>query len=475
MKRILFISGLLLLATTAGLARPVSLESRYVHENASNGEMRFLMGKIMRGQPVNVLVQAPHNYDQIPAYKQYVQELYDIWFRSLADILRQSKRPEFNDLLSRLPQRVNLRFVSVDETYDIEFLFVGEPEIKNNCQGDKHTLACTDIAKKPLKAWMPEKINAKKNKVLKTHLHEVGHTLGLGDDYYKGRNQNADPNYQTDVCEKSVMNSGSKSEYVSAITPCDADGMVLAIDLAMRNYNRGGETGWRSLNKKSERYYIHGKTANSPHSFHLIAPLNVSFLQYDNNGTAKVNTLSFGPAELDPLEEPRVVRVIKTDAQGRPVVERGALGEDIYTSYFYESVRKLFVKQGKVIRYEETLFAFDAKQKDIQQQNQKKVAAKDVFNATHEGLVIVQGDFDDYSKEKYVRYQKADWSSQHRLFYSVTCTKKGCEEKKFNKPTDQHIVAHANGKAGASASGQNALFKKLKAWLAGKGTIGGKK
>ena len=113
-------------------------------------------------------------------------------------------------------------------------------------------------------------------------LHEVGHTLGLLDQrfivgYTKILNlriiehpSSAGVNYAGEVIKGSVMDALSSPLHVKGVAPDDADALILAIDLCLHNYNRGGKTGWKSLHPKSELYYVHGKIGNSPHSFTLI-------------------------------------------------------------------------------------------------------------------------------------------------------------------------------------------------------------
>ncbi len=466
MKRMLLLCAMFLVVPVTLAAKPAALLNNYVHENTFgiSEQVVFFTDKILHGQAIQVAVEVPHRPEQQKQYEAYVQQLYDIWFNATANIIRASGRTEFNDLLPLFPEHVKIRFVTKDAKHDVEFKFVTSQEVIDGCGGDRDVLGCVKTSSSPLRVYVSDQFSKKAGEIVRTHLHEVGHTLGLGDQYYQGRNSNTNVNYASPVRKKSVMNNdGPKT--VKGITADDADGLVLAVDVALRNYNRGGETGWKSLDPKSKLYYVHGKVGNSPHSFYLRSHDNfaqVNFVKYNENGVpVRQQILSFGKRGLDVFGDIRATRVISSDSQGRPIVEQGPNGETIYTSYFYESMHKLVLdKNDKVLRYEQSVFE-DGKYKEI--------AYKDVYGGTHKEFIVLRGKIGYFVSAKEVTYYTYNWEGKHDALYAAKCTKKKCEQLVPSKPVAEQISHSASRLEGNLE--QNVLFEKLKAWLKGKGSI----
>lgn len=456
MKRILLLSLLCVFGALALQAAPAALMERYVYQTGEQaGERWFMTQKIMNGETINVEVNAPHHSEQQQAYEQYVQKLYDKWFNDLEDILREADREEFDDLLKQLPQQVSINFVNNDEDTDVRVLFLLSQEVAENCDGNKY--GCVTLEEGlSARVSLVDDVDFKHGKINGTHLHEIGHTLGLADQYYSGRNKNASPAYAGPVRAGSVMEDNP--DYVKRITLDDADGLVLAIDLAMGNYNRGGEKGWKSLNKKSNQYYIHGKVANSPHSFSFDVVDDspyVYFIQYAADGKPeKKQQLVFDKNGWDVFDNPPLTQVLKRDALNRPIIGTGPNAETVYISYHYESISELVLKENKVLLYEKKTF---------EKGSNKRVAKKRVVaGAGEKGCIILDGDFGGYGSKKLVRYGLFEWT--HGLgVYTAQCNKSSCEATYGTFPEDLDPRS--------KELAQRVFFEKLNAWFSGKGTL----
>ena len=442
MKRILLLLGLFLLTPVALTAKPTALMSNYIHDSK-----RYMTYKIVRGQPLNVLVQVPRFPERQSDYEAYVLRLYDRWFHSATAVIRSSNRREFDDLLPVLSQPAKIRFVSNQEKYDIKFRFVSPKEVRGEIGG--HSNGAFSFSPDGAEIVVSDKIDWQRDTISSVHLHEVGHSLGLDEQYYygegEGRNASVDVNYASPVREKSVMNNNAP-KYVKGITEDDADGLVLAVDFALGNYNRGGEKGWKSLDPKSELYYVHGKVGNSPHSFRLDGN-EVHLIKYDERGNfLSARKLPFSSQGLNVLDELQVTHILLRDQQGRPIVEKGPHGQTIYTSYFYETVLKLVEKNDQVLRYEKTTF---------DDRDAKKPLFKEVVSASQEGFVYLRGDF--YT-------QQVSYMVDMGIVHMITCTSHKCKD-------DRPRLQHESQKTRSVDLEQNVLFEKLKAWLKGKGSI----
>ncbi len=406
------------------VAKPAALLHYYVHEAIADktGE-NLLMGKILRGQAIRIAVEVPSSPDEIPTYKQYVQKLYDMWFNSTAEIIRASGRRDFDDLLPRLSKPVNIAFVSKEEEHDVLFAFLPLEQIREIC--DSRAVGCAGKEGKVYAVYeMVFLQTPPKGKVNHTHLHEVGHSLGLGDQYEEGRNRNTDVNYAGDMYEESIMNNGDSYGFVGSITADDADGMILAADLALHNFNRGGKKGWRSLVPESERYYIHGKMGNSPYSFFDSAGENdykyISFVKYNKKGKpSPVQKLPFAQMGKDVFYQPEGIKVLQTDNIERPVVELGRYGETIYTSYYYDSIRKLVVNRDKQVLF------FSEKQKiPFETLGKKKfIIVEKAFAGKGSDFIELRKTISPQQNE--IKYYSLERTEQGDIHYVIRCAQWG--------------------------------------------------
>ena len=485
MKRYLLLGLMFLLLPITGAAHsaalPVSavVSTLLVHEVLANVEKpTFLINKIVHGQPINVRVEGTHyTPDKQHDYEQYVQRLYNTWFTSTAQIIEESGRTEFNDLLPLLRRPVAIRFVTWEEEQenedlvDIRFSFETRKEVIRDCGGSSGVRGCVAMREKPIQVYVPEKVDFQGEKLNATHLHEVGHTLGLLDQriiagYTKFLDLpiiehpwDADVNYAGKEVKGSVMDGMSHPSHMTGVAPDDADALILAVDLCLRNFNRGGETGWKSLNPKSELYYVHGKIGNSPHSFMLVEEekilINydeegnllgarevlvgkVRFVRYDEKGQPTVTEFPFAPTGIEVFEEPKVTEVLASDALGRPIVEKGPDGQTIYTAYFYESIDRLVVdKYNQVLRYETTLF---------ESAKFKKAVRKKVLANEYGEFIRLDGYF------SHTPHKGAVYSNEH---YLLSCTNKECAPGKHSEESKTPEIV--------------LLYKKLKSWFEGRG------
>ena len=410
----------------------------------------------MRRQPLDFFVEVRNFPEKKGTYELYVKDLYNMWFNSLEDILRKANRPEFDDLLAALPREVKIRFVSNEVPADLKFVFIPPSEIFEQC--GKGTLGCYKNTEGVI--FVSEKLTHNPGEVNRVHLHEVGHSLGLADQYYLGRNNNANLNYASAIRDKSIMNAARGSKNVKGITEDDADGLIMAIDLALHNYDRGGEKGWKSLDKKSKQYYIHGRVANSPYSFHLDFRTNsISFAEYGKDWkSVQVKDLKFSKSGQDLFASLPKLEVKETDAQGRPVKEISPQGETVYTSYLYERQRKLFVdKKGLVTRYEENIW----------DRSPSDVALKIVRSGSADSLDVLIGYFRVLGEKPRVAYDRVAWQEEgDSYFYEAMCFKKTCEDRILRDPPD-----NVKRDSLQETIKQKALFERMRRWFKGKGKI----
>jgi len=412
------------------MAKPVSVLSQYVHDAIADqtGES-VLMGKFMRGKTVRVAIYAPSSPDKVQEYGAYVQRHYNVWFNSTADIIRASGRKDFDDLLPRLSRPVKMQFVTEKEEYDVVFRFVSWEEMQKACGGA--AMACVFGYGRVPVFYGTEDLLSAGGKIDFVTLHEIGHTLGLGDQYASGRNTSyTDANYAGIVQEESIMNAASISRLVvEKITEDDADGIILAADLALHNYDRGGQKGWKSLVPGSKQYYVYGKVGNSPYSFSIIDEpgakdfMRVSFVKYNEKGKpGAVKKMEFAQKGLNMFSQPKASKVLVSDNVGRPIKEVGPNGETIYTAYFYESTRKLVVnKENQVIFYSNEV------RKDTDTEGVVDDIVSSVFVGKGDDVAKLEKTFynGDYGKGGEIIYSLNERG--RKTLYSIKCSRLMCQ------------------------------------------------
>lgn len=177
-------------------------------------------------------------------------------------------------------------------------------------------------------------------------MHEIGHSLGLDEQYKSGLEGNASRRYSSAIAGKGVMN---KSKSISCD---DADGIVNLIDIALGNA-RGGDKGWKSLCPKSPEYYVRGQSAmRGPYTITTEDGFRWKFEVYDKGKQVHSEEIVLEQMPGYSLFTPVPETVLQRDALGRPVLGQGPQGEQIYHSYFYDQQMKLVFRDGKAIRGE---------------------------------------------------------------------------------------------------------------------------
>ena len=112
-------------------------------------------------------------------------------------------------------------------------------------------------------------------------MHELGHTLGLADQYKYGRH-NASARYHTPDSGTGLMYKGRPGMSFSCD---DADGMINLLDVAVFKHARGGADGWRSLCKKRAYKYVNGRpSSNDKYVVEEQGEEGVVLLEFDARG-----------------------------------------------------------------------------------------------------------------------------------------------------------------------------------------------
>lgn len=335
----------------------------YVQEDAHGkrtyGE-RYLLNRIIAGEPIMVTLLAGRAGDDTwDYYTKAIDHAYNAWFAYPAKLIRQSGREEeFADILPLLERKVDVRFSEGEYPADIQVRVVPDDEIKSYC-GRKSSGCYLPVKKGVPLILVAEDVKAKilKGMIKRAILtHEVGHSLGLSDQYNESSYVQTHEMYSSVKRDKALMNLSTK------LTCDDADGLINLIDLS-RGRSRGGARGWRSLCKGSDVYYVNGVPAvKGPYSIAVASQAGVIYVdRYEKGRPVERKTFHKNFEEnFSPFKKINPEQVEK-DGLGRPVYMRGKDGVEVYISYLYGRRVSLVTRQNNVLMYEEKTDKWDKK------------------------------------------------------------------------------------------------------------------
>ncbi|MBR3603574.1 MAG: hypothetical protein IKL48_02650 [Elusimicrobiaceae bacterium] len=323
-------------------------------DSGVNGE-KYLIHKVLKEEQIVVdLILDVRDVDKREKMEKMIWDSYYQWFAYPAQKIKEQEREEeFADILPLLNKEVSVRF-SIDNP-DIYIAVVDQDFVIQTCGegafGCYHAhseynpdIPIIYIARNDFRLKISKGLNYSKETIA---LHEIGHSLGLSDQYDLGKDATTHSVYHSTSPRRSIMRQSTK------LTCDDADGIINLIDIA-RGTSRGGETGWRSLCRKSKDYYSHGKTLTNA-SYHIDfnqEDLTWTLMFQDNNGLQKY--VSFRPETqktMNPFSD-IAETVLETDSFQRPVRAHLATGEDVYYSYGYDKKIRLVANQAKALLVE---------------------------------------------------------------------------------------------------------------------------
>lgn len=316
---------------------------------------RYLLNSILAGKPLYVWVDLGYlSEEKRPEYEKLIAAEYARWFAYPAQLIRKAGREEeFADVLPVLDRGIDVQFVQEESKADIGFYIFSAKRVGEICR--EPAIGCyikrdNEMPRifVPSNQFIPQTLSFGKRSARYIALHEIGHSLGLSDQYKQSRNKNTHMIYSTQETPKSVMNRNVR------LTCDDADGMINLIDIS-RGSSRGGEFGWRSLCAKSDDYYIQGMPAGkAPYN---MVPLDNGYTwklqRYENGRIVSDKTVKLDlQSNISPFDKMEGAVVLEKDGSGRPVHMRGANGEDIYYGYHYERYQRMVFKGDKLLRVE---------------------------------------------------------------------------------------------------------------------------
>ncbi len=214
------------------------------------------MPKILAGQPITYFIiedttqkerlNQPASEEKIKfsiRNRTDIARSFQMWFFHTQQTIKQAGRThEFTDIMPLLARGVKLQEVASVQEADVIFHFTSESEIKKQC-GDS-TVGCHFHQH----IFVPfADNNDTQEYAFETLTHEIGHFLGLADQYAGPHNSSVVHSTQNLVSpKKSIMNTGH------GIGCDDVDGFINVIDWTLAHKNNGtysarAKKGWKSF------------------------------------------------------------------------------------------------------------------------------------------------------------------------------------------------------------------------------------
>ncbi len=448
----------------------------YVDESTpANTGKKYLLRKVLNGESLSVgllrdSAYAEEHYDEL---SRMIAKFYDDWFFNAAEWIEKSGREdEFADILPILREGIRVRIS--EEGNDVNFTFTTLKDVQWKC-GSSYSGGCLDLKSPIFHIYLPYNISflqkiislGRDNKQ-RLSRHEIGHTLGLSDQYVTARSINSDPVYGSTEKRKAVMGSAKN------LTCDDAEGIINLIDIT-RNKCRGGDRGWKTICPKSKEYYICGMSAGKgPYRIKISEDNGAVILNtYEKGKKVSSTVYPFATPQGDvDWEETPAVETLKSDVFGRPVKERGPKGEIIYYSYLWDRVERLSVQNNHAIdyvaqlRYTSKIHTGEMEKYKERFFGQRGVVCLLKMYVYHKGGY--RGDYrEGVNKPKVLRYIKRVYNRRRQLLEDVY--EEPTQQQNGRNMSTKDIIAQGGinqriGKQAKSAQ-RDRLSKKLDRWL----------
>ena len=312
-----------------------------------------LLNKIVREHKVCVEVVDLLDEADTQPYFEMLEKGYNKWFSHTAKAIERSGRQEeFADLMPVLKKGVKVQKAWVDcDQPDLKVHVMSEVGMQVNCSAS--AAACVWLNQTPMymffhpfdgvKKWL---MGGNQNVIA----HELGHTMGMADQYEYGRN-NSHEVYHTPDKQRTTMDSAKPF----ARFGCDdVDGFINLLDVGVFGNRRGGKEGWRSFCKGRNYSYVNGRpVVNAKYAVDLLSNIVVGPVLhiYDKQGQQiKRKQYIFAPSDAPyDLTIPFHPLQTEKDRLGRVVYQKNARGEERFCSYTYERTSCMAVKGDKLL------------------------------------------------------------------------------------------------------------------------------
>ena len=328
-----------------------------------------ILYQLSSGKPISVFIEfknpTPDNVRK--EYQKAIENSYKEWFKNAEKFIKESgHKKDFSQVLTRL-KKPKVKFISSKQEADLVVVVEPLATVQEDCDGRELLLnmvgGCVVLANEN-KGHMflpeledvrsftvkekPRLANVKnvERRVLFTAIlpHEIGHTLGLADQYEQAIHRTSHRLYRSTHVRDGMMKSYRFS--------CDdADGLVNLLDI-LYGTEPGRAQGWHSLCKNSADVYVNGvATGTGPYIITSEDFVTWKMEIYQNNKKVgeKHFTLRTHVSPYAPIDDQEI---LQRDGMNRVVQAKGKNGEQIFYYYNYGMIIRLITNGKEALRVE---------------------------------------------------------------------------------------------------------------------------
>lgn len=326
----------------------------YEGEDASSkaGE-NYLLRHFIEGKKIYIDLDVEEkDTKNIAKYKKMIDQAFWDWISYPMDLIReQGREAEFADLNDVYGKGLSIEFGQPKQgKSDLRIYVRSTMDVMVRCRSTGCYIFEGEYVSVPeiwlsRNHWLFRLVSGNLQNIKRTAVHEIGHALGLSDQYEVARTENSHPLYSsTQVPEKTIMDRAKK------LTCDDADGIINLIDIT-RGTSRGGQRGWKSLCRNSQEYYVNGiPVSKGPYIISNNEMLDWTVTHYVKGKKMSEQKLALNLEKgISPFKQVAET-VEKRDNLGRPVLASGPNGTKIYYSYSFEKTTRIIVKDKTVLQ-----------------------------------------------------------------------------------------------------------------------------
>lgn len=215
---------------------------------------KTLLEKLLSGDTIYYLLeQQEGNLPLTPEERKFQTDLLsqaiNAWpTHVLQQIEKSGRAEEFADILPLLQKKARLEETSVHKDADIQLLLATSEHLEKLCSEDAE--GCILFEKLIVIPRAISYASGTNNyeKLLSILIHEVGHSLGLADQYYQGAEQNASATHSS---SNRIDSYDAIMSYADSLACDDVDGFINLMDLTLKNrygsFNERAQKGWKSF------------------------------------------------------------------------------------------------------------------------------------------------------------------------------------------------------------------------------------
>lgn len=298
----------------------------------------YAMTTFWAGKPYRIMVlPRPKDDAQKARLQQIFTDAFRQWFANAATFIRRDNRTEeFGDVLPFLETPVKIEIVTPPSDADLLIL---EPSAQKK-PTDRAHYSRTEYTRPAISLEKP--LSSANDSTL---LHELGHALGL-DDQYEVRRNRAHPVYSSTKAQESIMNHQN-----GGLTCDDADGVINLLDVTRKQFH-GGKNGWKSFCPKSKDVYVNAvPLEKGPYLIQRASENYFSTRVLTEVKKGEVQSRQTLPFDLNSRFDPFQPLKYNTQQFGFGGIVKGETKnkEDVYIMHMHDLEWAIVVKNGKIL------------------------------------------------------------------------------------------------------------------------------